>query len=82
MITIKGINLKSFSVSKEEEGQKISLIYQLISSTDKILATQSMGNGYGETPISLSPDCQLALNKFIAFLKEDLNKLLGIEVSS
>lgn len=78
MISIQGIRVKSLSI---KNGEKVSGTYELVSTADKVLATQAF-NQYGELDVSLSPATQKALDQLLAAIKSDLNIILGLEGSA
>ena len=80
-ITLKGIRLESLHVQRSKESGEMILhesSYALISSTDKVLANQSVG-GYGGLVVSASPQTLSLLEKFITGYKQDITKVLGLE---
>ena len=82
-ITIKGIRVQEVSIktAPQEDGTSgITSSYALLSSEDKILATQDVG-GYNGMKLTPCPDTMAALNNFIKLYKRDLNSMLGLEES-
>lgn len=79
-ITIKGIRIKSLTIStKNDEGESgVSSSYELLSSEDKVLATQEIG-GYNGLKVQPAADTIGKLNDFIKSYKRDINTILGLE---
>jgi hypothetical protein len=80
-ITLKGIRLESLNIVRSKESGNLELnqsSYALISSTDKVLANQSIG-AYGGVTINASPDTLALLEKFIQSYKKDITTMLGLE---
>jgi hypothetical protein len=80
-ITIKGIKVDSVSLKREHEtGRDIieNAQYSLISSTDHVLATQTIG-GYGGLALKPSPLTIKALEAFMQAYKADVNMALGLD---
>lgn len=77
-ITIRGIRIVEIELKPKEEGQKMTCTYELISSTDKVLAKQTIG-GYGGLELSPSPATLKAMESFLTAYKGDIQELLGIE---
>lgn len=78
MIGIRGINIKSLSLEKENDAMKIVGKYALMSTTDKVLATQSV-NGYGDLEVRPSADTVKAMDAFIKAFKRDIESVIGLE---
>lgn len=77
-ITINGIRLTAITIpDQSKEDRKIQGSYVLISSDDKILATQPF-NTYSAMDVSPSPATIQAQNAFLASLKADISALLGL----
>ena len=77
-IMIRGIRLDNVGLSREDDGNyKLTGQYSLMSEADKVLAKQGF-NGYENIALSPSADTVDALNKFLAGVKSDLEKILGI----
>lgn len=80
-ITIKGIRVESITVSRTDEGSdKITCQYKLISSTDKVLASQSFSSQkeYGEQQFVPPSDTIKALGDAVEKYKLDVERHLGI----
>ncbi len=79
MIGIKQMRLDSLSMTKGEQGPAISGQYSLISTVDKVVATQSFGGGYGGVKMQHSPETMKALDSLLACVQKDMNALIGME---
>jgi hypothetical protein len=80
-ITIKGIRVEGVTIAADVEmgGFRINdASYSLISSTDHVLAKQSI-DGYGGLSLKASPETQKALYAFMASYKRDVIGVLGLE---
>ncbi len=80
-ITIKGIRIKSINIQRSEESGGMELNsaeYCLISSTDRILAKQSIG-GYGGVTVSPSQETLELLSKFTESYQKDVTGVLGLD---
>lgn len=81
-IGIRGIRIETVSLSPSGSGPSGNLelqgTYSLISTADKVLATQQV-NGYGGIKLNPSPSTVKALDAFLAAFKSDMNALLGLE---
>ena len=79
-ITIKGIRIKSLSITtKPDQGEcGVTSDYELLSSEDRVLASQSVG-GYNGLKVQPAADTVGALNAFIKLYKRDINTVLGLE---
>lgn len=79
-VLIKGIQINSLSLSKDPESGlvKVQGSYQLMSQQDVVLATQSF-NGYNDLKLTPSPDLQQRINQVVEGIKNDLEKILGIQ---
>jgi hypothetical protein len=78
-ITIKGIRLESVEVKRSEEAMpSMEASYSLMSSVDKVLATQNVG-GYSGLKLTPSPDTIKALNTFLASYRQDITTVLGLD---
>lgn len=79
-ISIRGIRINQLTISRSgEDGQlKVSGQYQLISTADRVLATQGFNN-YNDSKVDTSPATKVALDAFVASLKSDINAILGLE---
>lgn len=80
-ITIKGIRIESVHLKRDDASGTLHLeqaSYALMSSTDKVLANQSIG-GYNGLAVSLSPATQKLLAQFTESYKLDVTTVLGLE---
>lgn len=78
-IGIRGIRIETASLSPTGSGTfEIQGTYSLISTADKVLATQQV-NGYGGIKLNPSPSTMKALDAFLSAFKSDMNALLGLE---
>lgn len=79
-ITIRGIRIKSLNITPAPSSgdEKLTGTYQLISSTDKVLAEQSIG-GYNSLKFPPSPPTQKALDAFLELYRADIQTAIGIE---
>ena len=79
-ITLKGIRLESVGIEREQGKLELkSSSYSLLSSTDNVLAQQSIG-GYGNRlTINPSPETLKALDAFLASYSKDITVTLGLE---
>lgn len=81
-ITIRGIKIKSISISCNDDGDEaITSAYQLISSTDKVLAKENLSskNEYGTTQFVPSAMTKKALTDAVAAYRKEVEASLGIE---
>lgn len=84
MITLKGIRLDAINLERDKERGDVAIkyaTYSLISSTDKVLADQTIGGSYGGDKVKVepSPTTVKALADFIAAYKDDINTTLGFD---
>jgi hypothetical protein len=82
-ITIKGIRVDFVSIERNESNGQESIKdarYSLISSTDHVLATQSIG-GYGGLALKASPQTVKALENFMQLYKADVLAVLGLDLT-
>ncbi len=77
-IGIKGIRLNSVDFKREGDKDTITAEYSLMSTTDKVLAKQSIG-GYGGMEMKPSADTIKALETFLSAYKRDIQSVLGLE---
>ncbi len=81
-ITIKGIRLESVTLERQETSGKVELkaaSYVLLSSSDHVLANQSIG-GYGDkVKVALSGDTIKLLTQFVDSYRKDVSEVLGLE---
>lgn len=79
-IVIRGIRLEALSFGRDDKGKpKVSGNYVLVSTTDKVLATQPF-NQYGGIDVSLSPDSIKAMDVLEASIKRDVHAMIGLDV--
>lgn len=81
-ITVRGIRIKSLSITRNDEGKDVtSITYQLMSTKDAVLAEKSMTTGrtYGEEMFSLSAPAADALRKGVEAVKKEIEISLGFE---
>lgn len=77
-IGLRGIRLKNCTIAPDDKGEnKVSGSYDLMSTTDKVLASQAF-NCYGSMSITPSSDTMKALNAFFASLQNDITITLGL----
>lgn len=79
-VTLKGIRLESVTLERQESGKLDlkSASYSLLSSTDHVLANQSIG-GYGDKlKLNPSPKTIELLNAFVDNYRNDITTLLGL----
>lgn len=77
-IGIRGIKVTSVSIDLKGDEDKIQGNYALMSTNDKVLATQSF-NGYSDIKIAFSAETLKAFNTFLAGVKNDINNVLGLQ---
>ena len=80
-ITIKGIRVDFVSIERIMESGRDEIKdarYSLISSTDHVLATQSIG-GYNGLALKPSPETIKALEDFMRRYKADVLAVLGLD---
>lgn len=83
-ITIQGIKITSLTVDQDSEGnENIQARYQLISSTQKVLAKESLSSkeNYGNQTFMPSPQTKKALSDAIALYRKDVEILIGLETT-
>lgn len=78
-ITIKGIRLKDVNIKPSETDTPISCSYQLISSLDKVLAEQTLGQYGGAMKVPPSSDTLKAMDQFLQMYKKDIQQALGLD---
>lgn len=78
-ITIKGIKINDVHLEPTDNGgfRIKSAEYSLISSTDKILAKQSLG-GYQGMALGPGSETKAALDEFMKAYLKDVQTLLGL----
>lgn len=81
-ITLKGIRLESVTLERQESSGKLELknaSYSLLSSTDHILANQTIG-GYGDK-VKINPSIETVklLAAFVDSYKKDVTTTLGFD---
>ena len=77
MIGLRGIRLDKVEVDIKGGEIKTSGKYSLVSTTDKVLATQGF-NSYSDIIVELSADTHKALGAFLSALKLDVDRVLGL----
>lgn len=78
-LAIRGIRVESLVFGRDSTGKpRISGKYALLSTSDRVLATQPF-NEYGGIDINLSPDTIKAMDAFEASIKRDVHATIGIE---
>ena len=81
-ITIKGIRLEAVNLELQEKTGSVELksaSYSLISSVDRVLASQSIG-GYSDKVVVVPSSTTVGfLNQFISSYKKDVSTVLGLE---
>jgi hypothetical protein len=83
-ITIKGIRVDTVSLKLDSENGGFDIEsagYSLISSTDHVLAKQSIG-GYGSITLKPSPETRKAMDTFMANYKKDVIAVLGLDLET
>jgi hypothetical protein len=81
-ITVRGIRIKSLSISRNDEGKDVTtLTYQLMSTKDTVLAEKTMTTGrtYGEETFALSAPAAEAMRKGVDAVKKEIEISLGFE---
>jgi len=77
-IAIRGIRVEALEIKRSDTGDNtLEGRYSLISTADKVLATQSF-NGYNDIKVSMSVETQKAFNDFIGGMKKDIQVVLGL----
>lgn len=79
-ITIKGIRVTSIQLTLDKEIGAFKIEnaqYELLSSTDHVLAQQAIG-GYGGRVLKASQDTEKALNEFVQAYRKDVDLALGL----
>lgn len=80
-ITIKGIRIDVVNIKRSDEtgaGEIADAQYSLISSTEHVLARQTIG-GYGGLTLKPSPATKKALDPFMSGYKADVIAVLGLD---
>jgi hypothetical protein len=78
-ITVRGIRLDDLRFGRDSKGAaKVNGKYALISTADKVLATQPF-NEYGGIDVALSPATVAAMDAFERALKADVHAVIGLE---
>lgn len=76
-VTIKEARIDSVVLERKEDGDYgLSGQYSLVTTADKVLATQPFG-GFNKLQIPMSPATSQAYAAFIAAYQGDVNALLG-----
>lgn len=78
MIGLKGIRLAQLNLTMKNGQAEITGTYQLVSTTDKILANQHF-NGYDELKISMSGPTLKALDAFLGAYKSEITTMIGLD---
>lgn len=81
-ITLKGIRLESVSLERQESSGKLELklaSYSLLSSTDHVLANQTIGGYSDKVKVQPSLDTLKLLEAFLNSYKKDVTQTLGLE---
>ncbi len=81
-ITIKGIRVKSFSVARDDEGDEtIAATYQLVSSADKVLATNSLTSKKEYNASAFVPSAPVAkqIADAVAAYRKEVELSLGLD---
>ena len=77
-IGIAGVRLRDISIGVRDNGETIvSGTYELVSTADKVLATQTF-NQYGSMTVAWSPDTIRAADALRAACKKDIETMIGI----
>ena len=82
-ITIKGIRVDYVSLERDNESNRTNIKearYSLISSTEHVLATQSV-HGYQGLAMKPSPGTIKALEEFMQLYKTDVLTVLGLDLT-
>ncbi len=77
-IAIRGIRIKTLTIQPQDEGEKITCSYQLISTADKVLAEQAVG-GYNGMKVPFSGPTVKAFDEFLRSYRNDINMTLGLD---
>lgn len=80
-ITIRGIRIESLNLGKTEGKQRLSGSYSLVSSDDKVLATQPFNQGYGGMEIAPSPATLIALDGLCKSFQNDVCAHIGVPIT-
>lgn len=83
-ITIKGIRVDAVDIKLNVESGGVDIenaAYSLISSTDHVLAKQTIG-GYGGLALKPSPETRKAMDAFMASYKRDVVAVLGLDLDT
>lgn len=81
-ITIRGIRIDSLTIAREEEGgDRVSAEYKLISSTDKVLAKESITSKsrYSEATFVPSAPTMKLLADAVAAYRKEVEMSLGLD---
>lgn len=78
-ISIQGIKIPNFTATKDKESGllKVTGDYELVSSTDVVLARQTF-NGYNSVKLEPSPASSKLMMDLMVSLTNDLNQVLGL----
>lgn len=83
-ITIKGIRIETVNLQRQEKSGTLELktaSYSLLSSSDRVLANQSIGEYGNQLAVVPSATTVGLLNQFIASYRKDVTTVLGLEES-
>lgn len=79
-ITIKGIRITSIQLTLDKETGFFKIensVYELLSSTDHVLAQQSIG-GYGGRTLKATQETEKLLGQFVQSYRKDVDTTLGL----
>lgn len=81
MLALKGIRLASITIKRNAESGAHEIEYakyELISAKDTVLATETLGKGYGSSlEVPLSAETVTAFAKFTEGYHNDIERVLG-----
>lgn len=81
-ITLKGIRLETVSLTRQEKSGRLELSsasYALMSSTDHVLANQTVGGYSSSVAVVPSSTTVGLLEQFVASYKKDVSAALGLD---
>ncbi len=78
-MTIEGIKIQNLTIMRDDKDGTLLLngSYALMSNNGVVLAKQSFGNGYNDVKVERSFETSEALNRLVASVAADVNKILG-----
>lgn len=77
-IGLAGVRTRDINVGVNDKGATVvSGMYELVSTADKVLATQTF-NQYGSMTVAWSPDTIRAADALRAACKKDIETMIGI----